>query len=561
MKVAIYARFSSDLQNPASVDDQIRICQEHADKEGWQVLDPYVDRAISGASMMLRPGIQKLMRDASSGEFDIVLLEALDRLSRDQEDTAGLYKRLTFHGVKIISLSEGEITSLHVGFKGTMNALFLKDMANKVRRGQRGRVEKGKVAGGLCYGYDVVRKLDERGEPIRGERKINEEQARIVRRIFEEYAAGKSPRAIARDLNADGIPGPSGKGWGDTTIYGNWQRGSGILNNDIYNGALVWNKVSYPKNPGKHVTRNNPPEEWIRNPVPGLRIVDPQIWDKAKARQKRLRRSPKDFWRNQRPRNLFSYLLKCGECGGGMSKISSNHYGCSTARNKGTSICSNVRTIRQDALQHTVLSLLQDKLMNPSLVKVFCEEYTAHLNRCRMEQNASLSAYRAELDKIAQKDKRIVQAIMDGYASETLKEEMNLLVARKAELEELIAGTHEAPVLLHPRMADRYREEVLRLVEALNDDDKRRREAIELIRALIDKVVLVPDPDSENLLIDLYGDLAGILNVSLGRANASAKNGLDPKQVRLVVGLNTSSSGVQDKMVGPAGLEPATRRL
>tara|TARA_R110002073_G_scaffold329456_1_gene511924 strand:- start:2 stop:538 length:537 start_codon:yes stop_codon:yes gene_type:complete len=178
-----------------------------------------------------------------------------------------------------------------------------------------------------------------------------------------------------------------------------------------------------------------------------------------------------------------------------------------------------------------------------------------------MEQNASLSAYRAELDKIAQKDKRIVQAIMDGYASETLKEEMNLLVARKAELEELIAGTHEAPVLLHPRMADRYREEVLRLVEALNDDDKRRREAIELIRALIDKVVLVPDPDSENLLIDLYGDLAGILNVSLGRANASAKNGLDPKQVRLVVGLNTSSSGVQDKMVGPAGLEPATRRL
>ena len=155
MRAAIYARFSSDLQNPASVDDQIRVCREYADTESWQVLDPYVDRAISGASMMLRPGIQKLMLDASSGEFDVVLLEALDRLSRDQEDTAGLYKRLTFHGVKIISLSEGEITSLHVGFKGTMNALFLKDMANKVRRGQRGRVEMGKVAGGLCYGYDV----------------------------------------------------------------------------------------------------------------------------------------------------------------------------------------------------------------------------------------------------------------------------------------------------------------------------------------------------------------------------------------------------------------------
>jgi site-specific DNA recombinase len=71
------------------------------------------------------------MRDALNGRFDVVLAEALDRFSRDQEDTAGLFKRLTFAGVNIVTLAEGDITHLHVGLKGTMNALFLKDLADK----------------------------------------------------------------------------------------------------------------------------------------------------------------------------------------------------------------------------------------------------------------------------------------------------------------------------------------------------------------------------------------------------------------------------------------------
>ena len=89
--------------------------------------------------------------------IDVVLAEALDRFSRDQEDTAGLFKRLTFAGVNIVTLAEGDITHLHVGLKGTMNALFLKDLADKTRRGLRGRVELGKSGGGLCYGYKVTR--------------------------------------------------------------------------------------------------------------------------------------------------------------------------------------------------------------------------------------------------------------------------------------------------------------------------------------------------------------------------------------------------------------------
>src|SRR5271157_2784796 len=122
-RVAVYARYSSDNQNEASIEDQLRLCRQRIDQEGWQLEQVYRDAALSGAST-LRPGYQALLAAAREGGFDIVLAEALDRLSRDQEDIAGLYKRLQFAGIKIITLAEGEISELHIGLKGTMNALF-----------------------------------------------------------------------------------------------------------------------------------------------------------------------------------------------------------------------------------------------------------------------------------------------------------------------------------------------------------------------------------------------------------------------------------------------------
>jgi site-specific DNA recombinase len=94
------------------------------------------------------------------------------------------------------------VDELHVGLKGTMNALFLRDLAAKIRRGQSGRVINGYSAGGLPYGYRVVKKLDERGEPIRGLREVDEEQAGIIQHIFQEFAARRSARTIAAGLNA-----------------------------------------------------------------------------------------------------------------------------------------------------------------------------------------------------------------------------------------------------------------------------------------------------------------------------------------------------------------------
>ena len=145
MRVALYARYSSDQQRAASIADQLRTCREFAGRLGLTVVADYHDAAVSGASLM-RAGIQSLMRDAAAHKFDVVLAEALDRFSRDQEDIAHLAKQLKFARVKILTVSEGEIAALHIGLKGTMNALYLEDLAEKTRRGLRGRVEGGRSA-------------------------------------------------------------------------------------------------------------------------------------------------------------------------------------------------------------------------------------------------------------------------------------------------------------------------------------------------------------------------------------------------------------------------------
>lgn len=114
---------------------------------------------------------------------------------------AGLYKRLSFAGIEIVTFAEGKVSDLHVGLKGTMNALYLKDLALKTRRGLEGRIRQGRSGGGLCYGYEVTRETNADGEAIRGGRRIMEAEAAVVVRVLREFAAGRSPRAIAPNLN------------------------------------------------------------------------------------------------------------------------------------------------------------------------------------------------------------------------------------------------------------------------------------------------------------------------------------------------------------------------
>lgn len=215
-KVAIYARYSTDLQNARSIDDQIRVCRDRSEREGWTVHECYTDYALSGATIV-RPGLQQMLQDARSGKVEVILVESLDRLSRDQADIATIFKHMQFAGIEIITLCEGRVGVLDIGLRGTMNQLFLVDTANRVRRGQRGCVKAGKVPAGVGYGYEVVRRFDSAGVPVHGERKVNQNQAQIVRRIFKEYAAGQTPYSIVVGLNNDQVPGPTGGEWTRST--------------------------------------------------------------------------------------------------------------------------------------------------------------------------------------------------------------------------------------------------------------------------------------------------------------------------------------------------------
>ncbi|HYF53368.1 MAG TPA: recombinase family protein, partial [Salinarimonas sp.] len=229
------------------------------------------------------------------------------------------------------AVNTGPITTMHIGMLGTMAQVFLSDLREKTKRGQLGRVLKGRAASGIAYGYRTV---EDNGE--RGGRRIEPGEAAVVRRIFELFANGVSPRAIAHRLNQDGVPGPEGRPWGDTTIRGQRERGTGVLNNESYIGQLVWNRCSYVKDPrtGKRVARPNPPEAWERTAVPELRIIPDELWARVKQRQEALAfevardGSGNALNRAHRRRFLLSGLLTCGCCGGGYTLVTKDRYGC-----------------------------------------------------------------------------------------------------------------------------------------------------------------------------------------------------------------------------------------
>ena len=547
MRAVIYARYSSDLQREASIEDQVEVCRRYIERQGWTLIRVFEDRALSGGSAM-RPDYQKLLIAAGEGRFDVVVCEALDRLGRRLADVAALHDQLSFQNIRLHAASTGEITPMHVGMMGTMAQMYLADLREKTKRGQLGRALKGKIPGGKAFGYDVMPGTAEGA----GERRVNDQEAVTVRRIFEAYADGESPRAIAKRLNADGVPGPEGRPWRDTTIRGQADRGTGILNNALYVGRLEWNRCSYVKNPetGKRVARPNPREAWEIVPVPELRIVSDQLWQRVKARQEQLRfeiartEQGQALNRAHRRKFLLSGLLKCGACGGGYTIVGLDRYGCATQRNMGT--CANTATIRRHEIETRVLDGLRHRLLAPDLVKEFMDEFQAEMNRIVKQANADARALRRQLTKVENKIAAMLKAIEDGMYNPSMKKRMTALERRKVELEAAIEAAPEAPnIHLHPNISEIYAQKVARLEEALEEPET-KIEAMAIIRSMIDRIVLTPVEDG--LRAELHGELAEIL------AACEAAEGKKKRP-------GTGVPGSQLSVVAGVGFEPTTFRL
>ena len=540
MRAAIYARFSTELQRDASIEDQLRLCRRLIQDKGWVEASVFCDRGLSGASH-LRPAYQDLMGKARLGHFDVVVAESIDRLSRDQEHIAAFHKAMCFLGIPIVTMAEGAINELHIGLKGTMSALYLKDLAQKTKRGLEGRILQGRSGGGNAYGYDVIREFGPDGPIDRGRRVINPAQADVIRQIYAAYLSGQSPRAIAHRLNRDKVPGPRHQGWTASTLIGNRKRGTGILNNELYLGRLIWNRQRFIKDPttGKRQARPNPPEMWITQEVQDLAILDPATWEAAqKAQAKRTRATRPDRPRvdvaNRRPKHLFSGLIKCGGCGGGVTMVSGHYYGCAASKNKGT--CENRARIAQPELEEAILSSLQADLLTPELTQTFitaCVEETASLTKAQAADTGALGARIASTQTAIT---NIVDAIASGRASAALTTRLASLEDTLAQLTAQAAAPEQATIALPPDLAQHYQAMVQDLRAQLTHPEA-IYDAMTILRTLITEITLQSQP--QGCALTITGALGPIIHQTAQTQKAPQGELVSETAILLVAGAHS----------------------
>ena len=520
MRTIIYARFSSDLQNSRSIADQIALCRERAAREGWQIVDTFTDEAISGAAGIgedQRPGLNALLARVERGGVDQVLAESTSRIARHQGDGFAIRERLSYFGVRLFTLSQGEIDEIKGWVQGFLDSQARKDIAFNVKRGQRGTVRSGRSPAGLAYGYRKANRLDERGELIRGLRAIDPDQAEVVQRIFAEYAAGKSARQISAGLNNDGIPAPTGGTWRASTINGDRQRKNGMLQNRIYIGRIVHERTSKVADPRtrKERIRPNPESEWIEADAPELRIIDDATWAKVQDLRHTFSLHPPD--RARRPKRLLSGIGRCGICGGGWIVIGRDQWACGKHRDGGG--CTNNRTVKTHIYEQKVLDGLSNDMLHPEAVSAYLKEF----HESRRRRMSRVDQERTKLERrhreASTKVERLVNAIAEG--GEEFAEIRAVLSKARNERDAVaqqLADLETFPVItLHPRLADIYREQVQDLRALLEGHDHAQAEAIPKLRSLIGSVTVYPAEGRRGVEVEATGRISNMLALATGQ--------------------------------------------
>lgn len=493
MRAVVYARFSTDQQSASSIDDQASVCRARAAALGLSVAAVYSDAATSGQSLVGdRPGGRALLADA----FDVLLIESLDRLSRDSVESERIVRRLEHRGVRIVCTADGYDTATGKGrtafrmFRSVINEQYVEDLREKTLRGMHGQFARGYHLTGLSYGYrSIVAGVDARGEPIGHRLEIVPAQAEVVREILARYAAGESCQRIAYDLNARGVRAPRGKTWCVSALYGSPAKGSGILNNDLYAGRYIWNRSRWIKDPDtrKRQRFERPREEWRIEELPALRIVDDATWCAVRERMDRTRNEGGRKGRGGVPTTLFGGLLRCGLCGGALVKLSARSYGCAAARDRGPAVCAGV-SVRQQATDDTLLRHVEKELRAPHTVAVL-EQKTAALLATRA-QSEDVGAIAARVRELEGDVGRLVDAIASIGASPALADRLR---STEAGLAAARIAQARAAVPTLPVQARRLVRALLdRLASGLHGDLPAARDAL---RLTFGDIVIRPEAD------------------------------------------------------------------
>lgn len=418
--------------------------------------------------------------------------------------------------------------------KGLVAHLTREQTAQMVRRGLDGVVRGGFSAGGRAYGFRSMPRCPssrQRG----GVLEVVPEEAIIVLEIFTRYAGGETPRAIAEDLNKRGVKAPRGSRWAASCIHGETARGSGLLNNELYRGVIVWNKNRMVLNPatGKRVSRRNPESEWVRTDARHLRLVPDALWDAVAAKKAKRSSTPRHLTRA--PKRVFSGLLKCGSCGCGMSlkgKDSSGRFRIQCTRAKESGDCPDPRSYYIDEIERRILSLLREELQQPEVIRDFLDAYEAEMKRLRASSSSRVAALQRELTQTTARATRLNNMLMDGHGiPERVNEELQRVLMRENELKVTLASSAAPKVIaLHPSARDRYLSAVAKLHETLGADGD--SDPAKVVREVIDRVVLYPVGPARNRhtaapKIELIGWLEALIGqrlltpVAVGGTNGS----------------------------------------
>ena len=457
MRAAIYARYSSENQSEKSIDDQIRVCKTYIKDHGMTVEDRhiYIDEAMSG-SIVNRPGLQALEKAAESKEFDAVAVDDLSRLSRSNHQMLTLVLRFNYYQVKIISVSDGIITSddnakMGIHMRGLINELYLDDLKKKTMRGLEGQKLRGFSAGENVYGYHTQPvgelKLNRKGKPkYEGMvHKINPDEADIVKRIYKEFIQGKSLNKIMEGLNTDKVPTKRGYagGWNISTI-------SRILKNGKYTGLWVWRKWKNVRDPmsGKIKKIPRPEKEQLSTFKKELVIIDKDTWQKAQKRwqelegaypirkKKQVGNISQKSYVVSNPPHLLAGLMKCHLCGSAIVLISGKgggYYGCYNAKRK---TCNNSLLVPRKRVEKAIISDLKERLLTIENLEYVYKNVEKLVSKGLSEVPELLKKKKAQYEKLLLEIQNYINFIKVGNFSKAISDALKEAEAKSDDLKE-----------------------------------------------------------------------------------------------------------------------------
>jgi len=389
-QVAIYARVSTTEQAEEgySIDEQQRLLTEWCERNGYNVHEVYADRGISGKSVKKRPALVKLLEDAKSKQFDVVLVWKTNRLARNILDLLKIVEVFDQNYISFRSYTENHETETSQGklqfhMLAAIAEFERNTISENVKMGMLARAREGKWNGGIVLGYDLE-DISNQGDKRKHTRLvINEKEAKTVKRIFELYIAGNGYKATANRVNKEGHLGKRGKPFSISTI-------KTILENPVYVGMIRYD-----------VRRNwTDKRRGDINPTPILQqgehesIISQLDWEKAQQILKNRSNKPNRVHGGTFP---FTGVMKCPQCGSGMvvmrtvnklkdgTRKTLEYYACGAWKNQGSSICRS-NTIRADKAEAYIYGRLQELATNKQLIK----EITDSVNNKRPNKDESL---------------------------------------------------------------------------------------------------------------------------------------------------------------------------